>query len=281
MTEGELSPEKREIVGLTRKRRNGQTLVRSAAVEAEIRSVLQLAAAEILRRATTEPEGSEKYLSPECLVYLVRDAHRRNDEAMLWALWNVLAARASSFVESRLRTLGGPYDDDGVDAVIHNMAIAIFDLEADRGDFFQVSFWTTIQRRTIDEFRRQVRLAKEDRKHTSFDALPGEEAHPPETDDEHDSEAIVDWASESHNALEDLVGDELDVATTIRIEIALSTLPERVRQAFVLHVEGWPIESSNPNDTTISTMLGRTPRQVRNYLKEAKERLNKWREDDR
>jgi DNA-directed RNA polymerase specialized sigma24 family protein len=269
-----------ELVRLTRRRRNGDVLVRNTAVDAEIRSMLGLSAVEIRRRALIQRDDVAGFISAECLVYMVRDARRRNDDGMLRAVWDAITARVSPYVESKLRTLDDTYHEEGVAAVIRKMAFAILDLDSDHGDFFQVSFWTTIQRRTIDEFRRQVSLAKQDRKFTSLNTLPGEEGHSSDLEDEGDSVSTEHWASQSTTVLEEFAQQELEVQNSIRIEVALSTLPELVRKAFVLRVEGWPVESNDPNDTTISTMLQRTPRQIRNYLKEAKERLSKWREED-
>lgn len=269
-----------ELIPLTRKQRNGEVLVRNPAVEAEIRSMLQQSPAEIRRRASIQAEDDGDFITAECLVYLIREMYRRDEEAMVSALWAAITARVSPNVESKLRTLSASYHEEGVSAVIRNMGLVIFDFDTDRGDFYQVSFWTTIQRRTIDEFRRQVRLNKKDRKFTSLEAQSAKGAYSTESDDDGDAAETEDWASESMTPLEELEHQELVVEDTIRIEVALSSLREIVRQAFLLRNEGWQIESKDPNEETISTMLKRTPRQIRNYLKEADQRLNSRREED-
>jgi DNA-directed RNA polymerase specialized sigma24 family protein len=275
---------------LTRKKANGQVLTRRSSVEEQITQVIGQKSEEVRKRVRIKDSDDGQFLSAECLVYLARDAQRRGDSALLRVVWEALTARVWPFVESNLRTLGSDYAEDGVVKVTSDMGNEILDLDSDRGDFLQVSFWTTIKRRAIDEFRRQLRIAKRDQKLTSLDAIPGEEGHSSSYgDEEHEFTSPPAFASAAKDPLEQLESAE-DEALAEKshahklalAEGALASLPEHIRRAYILHVrEGWPIESKNPNEPTISAALGKTPRTIRNYLEEAEERLSKWREETR
>ena len=279
-----------EVIRLTRKKADGELLTRRPAVEEEIAQVIQQQSEEVRRRVRIKASDEAGFLSAECLVYLARDAHRREAASLLTSVWEALSARVWPFVESKLRTLGPDYTADGVARVISEMGTDILDLTDDRGDFLQVSFWTTIQRRAIDEFRRQRRIAKADQKLTSLDAIPGEEGHSSSyQDDAPEFTSPPAYASDAETPLEQLERAEEDAlaekahAQKLALaEEALASLPEHIRRAYILRErEGWPIESTNPDEPTIASALGKTPRTIRNYLKEADERLSKWREETR
>jgi DNA-directed RNA polymerase specialized sigma24 family protein len=288
MNAGDGGSEGRRPVALTRKRRNGEVLKRTDAVDSEICAMLDRSPDEVRRRARINGQTEADFVSAECLVYLLREAHRRDDAATVSVLWSALVARVWRHVESKLRTLGGHYAEDGAAKVTTDLGTLTLRLDSDKGDFLQVSFWTTIDRRAIDEFHRQRRLAKKDSKLTSLDALPGEEGHSiSDGNDDDDHAAGADWASDSETPLDELERAELEREEQANLAIAmaeggaaLATLPDPIRQAFILRVkEGWQIESTNPNEPTIASALGKTPRTIRNYLKEAVSRLSKWREE--
>src|SRR5688572_15090601 len=142
---GSEDPVEREPVSLTRKRSNGTTLVRRSAVETEIRMLLSRPS-EVMRRAQIRDQSDPDSLSIESLTYFAREAHRAEDRSMVRVLWTAINSRVFPLVESKLRTLGGQYAADGADKVTGDVAFAIFNLDDDRGDFLQVSFWTTLQR---------------------------------------------------------------------------------------------------------------------------------------
>ena len=99
-------------------------------------------------------------------------------------------------------------------------------------------------------------------------SLPGEEG--PHADDEGEEwTPRAGWQQQSATLLDEL-GDADELAR------ALATLPEMERQAFILKLHGWKTHSQDPTEQTISTMLRRTDRQIRNYLRQAEERLRAW-----
>ena len=70
------------------------------------------------------------------------------------------------------------------------------------------------------------------------------------------------------------------VDTQLLNDEALSLLEPNLREAFVLKVEGCPIEDRDPNVMTISKHFGKTSRTIRNWIAEAEKQLAAWRDEE-
>ena len=61
----------------------------------------------------------------------------------------------------------------------------------------------------------------------------------------------------------------------------LNILKEPYRTVFILYYyEDWPIESKDPSKMTISKHFKKTEKTIRNWLKEAREQLRRWRDEN-
>ncbi|MEZ5306672.1 MAG: helix-turn-helix domain-containing protein [Pyrinomonadaceae bacterium] len=81
---------------------------------------------------------------------------------------------------------------------------------------------------------------------------------------EHDGKAIADPNGEFDVSLE--FSDLLDGV--------FDGLPEERKRAFALLEEGFPIESKHGEIATVSKMVGRSSRTIRNWVREAWEQYN-------
>jgi DNA-directed RNA polymerase specialized sigma24 family protein len=131
---------------------------------------------------------------------------------------------------------------------------------SDRGDFLQVRFRFVLKRLGIAAFKRATKEA----------AQPLMAIDP--TGQGSDDEA--DYGVQ--------IADPMPTAADTRLltEEALALLEPNVRTAFLLRVEGWPIEDRDPNVPTISGYFGKTSRTIRYWLAQADERLAAWRAEE-
>jgi DNA-directed RNA polymerase specialized sigma24 family protein len=224
---------------------------------------------EILRRAEIADRKADGYLQEEALVYLVRNSFLENGSDLYHALSRVLVDRCSDRVTYGLRSLHSGWADDAFSDVFESLFAEICSTNG-RSDFVQVRFWVVLNRTIIDVQRKYYRDQKDD---NSF-------LHP-------NSFLNSDEVEQPGDDLEDVPspGDEIpDDPRPSSVELAelkaeaLQSLPEPIRTAFVLHhYEGWPIESMNPEDWTLSKYYRKDPKTIRNWLHKAEVDLQVWR----
>ncbi len=250
------------LTPLTRRRPNGQTLRRSADVEAQIVAASALAPADLLERARLG-SGEPGYLKEEALVFFIRALHRAGDANSVNGLAEVLIRRCARQIAREANTLGA-VATDAYGAVVQGLFQTILDPESDRGDFFQCRFWLALKRLIISTLRPYFASVRWEDRHL---------AEPPgDPDNEDEPLDISEWVPDTGVTPE---GWAL-------LEDALSGMPAPARAAFILHrAYGLPIESNDPTELTVSTYFGKTSRTIRNWLRGAEEHLRTWRGEER
>jgi DNA-directed RNA polymerase specialized sigma24 family protein len=220
---------------------------RSAEVEAQIASALMLDRAELCQRAQQHRHTQPEYLSPECLVYLIREFMGRGDEEMVSTLCECLIRRSNTQIYKHLGTLDAESVEESYREVMTELFSRILDLESDRGDFLQVRYWVAVKRLAISAYRKRVRLLEQGRKTDPLSTLPGEK-EPGDSEDGRTQRATrVPW-----------IDDALSADDRLLIAEALSQLSGPVQEAFFLaHVEELPIESKDPTTMTHMCLLKR------------------------
>ena len=240
---------------------------RTTEVEREIASALALDPSHILQRAQQRDYTHPEYLSPECLVHLIREFHMRGDEEIVSALCGSLLQYSAKRINGHLNALDPESVDESFREVITALFSLILDLKSDAGDFLQVRYWIVVDRLTITAFQKRVRLLEQEDNTVSLSSLPGEEESQDSEDDRTPSVKRITWFDNAVSA-EDRV----------LIAEALGRLRELVRRAFFLvHAEGLPIESKDPTIMTVSRALGKSGRMIQNSLAEAEKVLREWR----
>jgi DNA-directed RNA polymerase specialized sigma24 family protein len=135
------------------------------------------------------------------------------------------------------------------------------DLEDDGGDFFQVRFWLGLKRLIVTEYASQVKAAGEDIEKLVFvdEQIEGEEGLQP---------------------MLELPGNCLSPEDTVILKAGLSSIQDPYRKVFILrYYVGWPIKSNDPDEVTLSSYFGVTPRTIQNWLDAAEKSLAKWRKE--
>ncbi len=248
---------------------SGDAYRRSAAVEAQIVSCLPLSDDEILRRAVITEKEADGYLQEEALAYLIRNSFLEARSDLYHALSELLVERCCDRATYGLRSLASGWAEDALNEVFESLFAEICGTDG-RSDFIQVRFWVVLDRTVIDVLRKYYREQKDDRNYLLPTAFLGSDDADQPTDDWEDvpspGDEIPDDPRPSSVELEGLKAE------------ALQSLPEPIRTAFVLHhYEGWPIESINPEDWTLSKIYGKDPRTIRNWLHKAEVELQVWR----
>lgn len=256
-----------EVQPLTHCYSSGVLYHRLPEVTAQIECALGLSTDDLLERTRISDADSPLFVKEESLVYLIRHFRRGGHDGVVGDLSAILIGRIATSVKSRLRVLGRDNLEDGFQDVIAGVFERILDLERDRGDFFQVRFWVGVQRLTITTFNKYKKQHDEDLEHeVAAASLPLD-----------DDDGPLD---RSGNPWEALPGPQLLPEQYLLVTDAVASISVRYRDAYILHnIMRFQVESLDPNEPTVSTMLGKTSRTIRNWLVRAEEQLENWQND--
>ena len=252
---------------LTHRNLRGEVYERTAEVQEHIRAALALEPEPMLRRARIRGYKAPGYLREECLVYLIREYLGRGARQVAKRLSEILHGRCAKHVNERLRALGSQHIDDAFNDVMKGMYERIYELENDRGDFFQVRFWIALRGLVARTFNRYVkRIEREKTKEqdsAKIGSIPGTEGAENEWPDP------LDAVRDPTAAVEDLA----------ELKESLNAIKDhRHRVAFALRYFGrMKIESKEAEEPTISKHFDRTPRAIRGWIEQAEKDLNEWR----
>ncbi len=248
--------------------RDGNRYVRQCSIEHILESALGQDLSTLSRCARIVAPETPGFLPSECLVHLIRDARRRNDEATMNELLPILLQRCEGTLATavsnqlpdaaylREEILGQFSELFATDGVGDN---------PDELDFFEVRFNSAFKTLRIDLLR------KEDRTHANQVPVPDTQEGDLTSDDElfvRMSDAFrAPPTQESYLAVK-------------RIKEAIAKLPRDERRAVVLcHVLGYDEESEDPTKITAATLCGVTGRTIRNRLARASTRLASFKEE--
>ena len=257
-------------VPLTRSNRQGNVCQRSTAVESQILSCLALADDEIIGRAPITDKDADGYLQEETLVYLIRESDQERNPVLFEVLSEVLVTRLQGQLSFRFRALEPNAREDAYGQAMAALFERILSPDGS-GDFLQVRFWMALNTLAIDIFRASYQQMGEDRA-----ILHPDEPLSSSDDDEDTAEGWEIIAGADGNTPYDI--QRFNEAIGEVAAGGLECMPEPIRAAFILrHMEGWPIESSDADELTLSKHFEKTPRTIRNWLGQADRQLRDWR----
>ena len=229
-------------LGLTRSYR------RRPDVEAEIRALPAPGAPGFVRAA-------QAVQAPESLVFAIRGLVRAGDPAQANVLADELVRRAAPAIARAAR---GQFprstadQDDLMQMASVQMWQEVFDTRGSQ------EFWEVF-------FLRMVVLVCSD----AADRLRAQRAHErPFAQGQSDSGDM--WHEE------DTLADSPDFDSGLFVHDALEQLDGDVRRAFYLKLQGFKEGSKDPDEVTISRLLGVSDRTVRTYLRTGERRLREW-----
>jgi RNA polymerase sigma factor (sigma-70 family) len=225
---------------------------REAAVETQIRLLLQKSAPEFWQRARQPDHTRPDWVQEETLVSILRIWNRRGEGEGAWKIAELLLERSARFIRQHVTCWKQLSAAQIVECVRDVQAQMLQDLFDDgRGcEFWEVRFWLCLKRRLLNIVQKYRVTAENER-----------QPNPIEDDEGHSTDYF------------DRVAAPSGLSPQQRVEIgeALALLTEDERAAFVLyHYEDWPQQQ-------IAAHLHVTDRTVRNLLSRAQQRLATWR----
>jgi DNA-directed RNA polymerase specialized sigma24 family protein len=224
--------------------------VRRADAQLQIEKILTLKKPQIIEMISGNKKRDEAdYLLDESIVYLLREAKIDNDSSMIETLytelnrriWKLLAKFRANFKNNQ-----ADYEDFGQQA---GLAVVkkILDTGSNSADYAQVNFGDFVISEAKSVWKQNlVRVKREEEMFNS-----GREGE------------------EDENKLENIsLEHELSAESRLIFEEGLrKLLPEHQTVAAML-LDGFQIESKDPNELTISKHLGVSSRTIRNWIKE-------------
>jgi len=231
---------------------DGTAYVREPEVDHQIRQLCALPVWK--RKLELRRHGYLENLKAESLVFACRESFREGDDAMGWGLAQTIVHRIRHHIANQMRRSGvlEHQVDDAVAEFVHWLFGVLRDGKPDAA-FAEIRVWLMVRRKAKQVGDRWSKLHGRDRLESDL-LEPGDEE-----------------------------GMLSRLASPVRVdEIALhrdllERIPEEHRQmVYLLAVEGLPIESQESGARTVSSVLGVTPRTVRNRMA----RLRRFLEDD-
>jgi hypothetical protein len=257
---------------LTKTKPDGALYVRSSGVEDQIDEAVRLLLPELRRRLLITNRDAPGYLSHECLVHLVRQGRRSDDQRLMNAVLPVLLGRCEANLLVRVPD-GEMSDAASLRQEILDELTDLFALDAsgdrpDELDFYECKFNRAFRALRIDAVRREARRRR------SFKVvdLPRSEATS-------EPDAYEDAFARVSDAFKVLPTQEWDAVREPLVK-AIEALPPDERKAVILvHVLGYKEESEDPDEETAATRCNCTGRTIRNRLTRAAAKLSRFRED--
>ena len=251
---------------LTKRTKKGVQYVRPQAVEAAIRAALREDWATLKRRLKITDSRSSEYLRSECLVHLLRYAHRKEDDRRLGAILPVLLGRCEAILKATI-----PESEPGAGEMREEVLGKFTELLA-RGcvgerreelDFYECRFNRALQTLRFDVVDRERR-----RLGRRVEVPRGDDGDEPLLSEE---EGLALLSEAGRNPATQAQSAHLN-----QVKKAIDALPADEREAFVLcRVYGYKVESTKPTEITAAVLCGRTGRTIRNRLSRAEAKL--WR----
>jgi hypothetical protein len=248
---------------------DGTLYTRFPEIEAAIEAALGQDLGMLGHRAAIRDRKSSEHLASECLVHLIRDAHRRGDEKRRDRLLSALLERCHAILNKKV-------DGDIPNAVMLRKQIlndfgALFAIDGSAEDkleldYFEVRFNHAFQNFRITRLRPVFALLEKEIE------LP--EASGETVESELDNEVLARLAT--------LHGDTSSPEDRVfrnQVVRAINALPSDEREALVLvHYFGFKIESEDPDETTAATLCRVRGRTIQNRLNRAKAKLSRLKE---
>lgn len=235
-----------EIRPLTKVNASGEPYYRRDEVEEQLREAVCLSADEISHRLAFPNKATPGYLFDETLVYLFREAHRREDLIMQNLIYDHLAVRVEMLLRKHASQVDVSKREDFIQGLHLKLLKKISDHGSDKADYAQVMFGDYVTTLANSDKRGFWNRKNKDSRNVEIDA-PNEEGHDFDPRDE----------SLSHE----------DIAT---LNDALGRLPADTATAYLMHFrDGIQIESGDPDEPTVARHFGVSGRTIRNWFAKA------------
>lgn len=245
-----------DIPPLRKRTQGGKLYSRPPEIEDAILETLALPFEDFMDRARNRNRGHPEYVPSEVLVHRIRAARYNNSDEQFNALYSVLIERINrSCPRSETRVEGGIGEVGSLMDVTEYVRerFVTFILEdrdkyEEKLDIFEARFDRAVRSLRKSAFRGVLRHGK------------------PLTPLEYEPSGDVPEDVEEYSALLNAPSMTPEEEITYRFQIrgAIDSLPETERRVIDMLEADLPIECKNPNEPSISGLLGCTPKTVRN-----------------
>jgi hypothetical protein len=246
---------------LTKRTGNGNRYTRPSNIEAAIDAALALDWPALHERTLARDRSSTDYLPSECLVHLIRKAHRDHQETIRDQLLAILLNRCEATLAAALpdgRTPNAAYlRDEALGRLGELFAEDGTGDNPDELDYFEVRFNAAFAALRTDLVRQEVRALRRS------SPLPDDEAIARRPD------TILHTPATQEKGL-----------FLNQLFQALHSLPPEERDAVILcDFLGYAEEANDPSKRTAATICGVTGRTIRNRRTRAAAKLSRFKED--
>lgn len=245
-------------------------LARPTAIDAQIDDALRLDCPALRARLAVADRTDPGHLRSETLVHLVREARRRNDQALISLVLPVLLGRCETNL--LVKVPDGPLPEAA--SLREDILGAFSELFASDGagehpdelDFYECKFNRAFRFYRIDMVRREMaRLQRV--------------AQMPEPDEDGEPDVYEEVFARVSSAFR-LPATQDGHVFRSELHDAILNLPPEERDAVILvHVIGYQEESDDPDEETAATRCNCTGRTIRNRLTRAGAKLSRFQED--
>ena len=257
---------------------------RSPEVEKQIRAALALPQSCLRERIAIRDYDAPDFLQEEALTFLVRHYHAAGNGDCVADLCGALVLRITGRIKRWLRSAGleegtSTFDDAYCDVIAGVFAGVrpegrgepsggILDLTSDKADFAQVLFWTFLDGRIGDVLRRAGVTRGRNLRLVEIDDVEG---HGTGEEGEGALSPLSDWDDLAPELNPEVYAlKAVDEAAALNAIKQLPNKPRPLSEVVRLwYLDGWQVESKVPEVITISSHYGKTPRTIRNWLREA------------
>lgn len=234
---------------------DGTPYHRRGAVEAEIQQLATLSAAELERRSALLPKTVPGFVSPEALVYFVRNlpegGHR---DKLTTLLLDRVVHRVPRATDTGGRTMSLTRMNIREDVVDHFVDLLLSDRDVynDRLDYYEVSFNSAIA------WDRQDVSTRHWTHENRSDELGSDDTE------------VSDRVEAAVGGYDPFDATELDKKVyRMRLDDAIDSLPEFQRRIVEMLRQEIPIESKDPSVVSISKALGKAEKTIRTHRDKA------------
>lgn len=252
--------------------KKGKLYTRPQVIEAKIDEAMRQDWNRLAARLKLTDRRSADFLPSECLVHLIRQALRRDDERLATILMSTLLRRAQAALNYILQS-DYVHNAKAVHADVLSALQEMFVLDGtpeheDELDYFECKFVHALRTLSYNIHSAEKTALKRLRPLPEPSNNDGESGPSPDEILAHKSYAArIDGAQENRIYLREV----------LRV---VQTLPADERRAVVLvRIMGYEVESEDPAKKTAATICGVSGRTIRNRLSRADELLKKIKED--
>lgn len=234
----------------------------SAEVTVQIEAALQMDPELLLSNAEITDFTSPAYLKDETIAYLFCEFSSKEKDYLVNKITEILLRRIKKVVVSTFPLVSESVLEQIFEEIVGKFFIKLLDSENKSGDYYLIRFQDGVYKLAIGAYRKWKRLKL---------VKPLSE-YLREGENEEDLEGRLNYLIAFHS------NPEFPTDSQIIIKDGLEQLTDNLRIVYILRKYwGWPIESLDPQIITLSTYFDRTPKTIRNWLKQAEDSLSKWR----